>query len=101
MKNAFSLIELIVSIIILAFIFTSISKSFDFIYKNYENSNIFEKLYFLQDKLYTNPSLRNITINTSIFNGINLQEAYVKDDLFEFKTLCFSDQNYTLLFHND
>lgn len=101
MKNAFSLIELIVSIFILAFIFTSISKSFDFLYKNYENSNIFEKLYFLQDELYTNPNLRNVAINTSIFGNINLQEAYVKDGLFEFKALYFSDQNYTLLFHND
>lgn len=52
MKKAFILIESISAITIISLIFIGIFYYYIQLYKNYENLNIFERLYKLQEELY-------------------------------------------------
>ncbi|EIP5798010.1 hypothetical protein [Campylobacter jejuni] len=55
MKKAFILIESISAITIISLIFIGIFYYYIQLYKNYENLNIFERLYKLQEELYEKP----------------------------------------------
>ncbi|EAJ6776093.1 type II secretion system protein, partial [Campylobacter jejuni] len=52
MKKAFILIESISAITIISLIFIGIFYYYIQLYKNYENLNIFKRLYKLQEELY-------------------------------------------------
>lgn len=56
MKKAFILIESISAITIISLIFIGIFYYYIQLYKNYENLNIFERLYKLQEELYEKPN---------------------------------------------
>ncbi|EIE5108210.1 hypothetical protein ACMCVC_000298 [Campylobacter jejuni] len=58
MKKAFILIESISAITIISLIFIGIFYYYIQLYKNYENLNIFERLYKLQEELYEKPILK-------------------------------------------
>ncbi|HDZ4236117.1 TPA: hypothetical protein RTB14_000108 [Campylobacter jejuni] len=58
MKKAFILIESISAITIISLIFIGIFYYYTQLYKNYENLNIFERLYKLQEELYEKPILK-------------------------------------------
>ncbi|MBK1971639.1 hypothetical protein JG677_06790 [Campylobacter sp. TTU-622] len=98
MKKAFSFIELIFCIIILSFIFISLHLVYIQIYKNYEFLSFFQRLYNLEEKLYDNPKVKNILINTSNLGSLNLLEEYESDGLFELKKINIKDKNYTSYF---
>ncbi|EAH5378322.1 type II secretion system protein, partial [Campylobacter jejuni] len=55
MKKAFILIESISAITIISLIFIGIFYYYIQLYKNYENLNIFKRLYKLQEELYEKP----------------------------------------------
>ncbi|HEG3732629.1 TPA: hypothetical protein SC423_001556 [Campylobacter jejuni] len=68
------------------------------LYKNYENLNIFERLYKLQEELYEKPIFKTIILQTSALKPIVLQEQFVNDGIFQFQKLYFQDQNYSVYF---
>ncbi|EID8661012.1 hypothetical protein LCI70_001333, partial [Campylobacter coli] len=87
MKVAFSLLELILCIIILGLIFTSISKLFYQLNDNHDYLNYFERLYTLQDKLYTDPHQRDIKLHIQNLKTFDLKENSANDNIFQFKKL--------------
>ncbi|TKX31732.1 prepilin-type N-terminal cleavage/methylation domain-containing protein [Campylobacter estrildidarum] len=99
MKNAFSLLELVISMIILGIIFIGISKLFLYFYKNYNNLDLFKQLYQLQNELYIHPKEKDIILYTQLLKPINIKEVYVSDGLFEFKKLYIQDQSYNIYFY--
>ncbi|TKX33107.1 prepilin-type N-terminal cleavage/methylation domain-containing protein [Campylobacter aviculae] len=101
MKNAFSLLELVISMIILGIIFIGISKLFYYFDRNYKNLNLFEKLYGLQNELYIHPNQKDIIIYNQHLKPINIKEYYLDDGLFKFKRLHIQDQNYNIYFSNE
>ncbi|EAJ8979056.1 type II secretion system protein, partial [Campylobacter jejuni] len=62
MKKAFILIESISAITIISLIFIGIFYYYIQLYKNYENLNIFEGLYKLQEELYEKPIFKTIIL---------------------------------------
>ncbi|WP_417903931.1 hypothetical protein ACD571_07390 [Campylobacter sp. LH-2024] len=98
MKNAFSILEIIISIIILSIIFISLSKLFFYFHNNENKLNIFQKLYTLQDELYLNPNQKDIILHTQDLKDLKFKEYSIENDLFKFKRLDIQDQNYTLYF---
>ncbi|HEH3964768.1 TPA: hypothetical protein SGZ85_000552 [Campylobacter jejuni] len=98
MKKAFILIESISAITIISLIFIGIFYYYIQLYKNYENLNIFERLYKLQEELYEKPIFKTIILQTSALNPIVLQEQFVNDGIFQFQKLYFQDQNYSVYF---
>ncbi|EFC32583.1 hypothetical protein OLP40_00140 [Campylobacter jejuni] len=98
MKKAFILIESISAIMIISLIFIGIFYYYTQLYKNYENLNIFERLYKLQEKLYEKPIFKTIILQTSILKPIIIQEQFVSDDVFKFQKLYLQDQNYSIYF---
>ncbi|HAA2204836.1 hypothetical protein ACNF7I_01295 [Campylobacter jejuni] len=98
MKKAFILIESISAITIISLIFIGIFYYYIQLYKNYENLNIFERLYKLQEKLYEKPIFKTIILQTSALKPIVLQEQFVNDGIFQFQKLYFQDQNYSVYF---
>ncbi|EDP5873012.1 type II secretion system protein [Campylobacter jejuni] len=98
MKKAFILIESISAITIISLIFIGIFYHYIQLYKNYENLNIFERLYKLQEELYEKPIFKTIILQTSALKPIVLQEQFVNDGIFQFQKLYFQDQNYSVYF---
>ncbi|EPE6687585.1 hypothetical protein ACSKZB_000609 [Campylobacter jejuni] len=98
MKKAFILIESISAIMIISLIFIGIFYYYTQLYKNYENLNIFERLYKLQEELYEKPIFKTIILQTSALKPIVLQEQFVNDGIFQFQKLYFQDQNYSVYF---
>ena len=98
MKKAFILIESISAITIISLIFIGIFYCYIQLYKNYENLNIFERLYKLQEELYEKPIFKTIILQTSALKPIVLQEQFVNDGIFQFQKLYFQDQNYSVYF---
>ncbi|ELK8533033.1 hypothetical protein [Campylobacter jejuni] len=98
MKKAFILIESINAITIISLIFIGIFYYYIQLYKNYENLNIFERLYKLQEELYEKPIFKTIILQTSALKPIVLQEQFVNDGIFQFQKLYFQDQNYSVYF---
>ncbi len=98
MKKAFILIELVSAMVILAVVFAGIFYYYQQLYKNYENLNLFERLYALENQLYEKPHFKTITLKTSVLNPMKIQEQFVSDGLFQFQKLNFEDQNYTVYF---
>ncbi|HHS6545603.1 TPA: hypothetical protein ACTN4E_000488 [Campylobacter jejuni] len=98
MKKAFILIESISVITIISLIFIGIFYYYIQLYKNYENLNIFERLYKLQEELYEKPIFKTIILQTSALKPIVLQEQFVNDGIFQFQKLYFQDQNYSVYF---
>ena len=98
MKKAFILIESISAIMIISLIFIGIFYYYTQLYKNYENLNIFERLYKLQEELYEKPMFKTIILQTSALKPIVLQEQFVNDGIFQFQKLYFQDQNYSVYF---
>lgn len=98
MKKAFILIESISAIMIISLIFIGIFYYYTQLYKNYENLNIFERLYKLQEELYEKPIFQTIILQTSALKPIVLQEQFVNDGIFQFQKLYFQDQNYSVYF---
>ncbi|EGB6866264.1 type II secretion system protein [Campylobacter jejuni] len=98
MKKAFILIESISAITIISLIFIGIFYYYIQLYKNYENLNIFERLYKLQEELYEKPIFKAIILQTSALKPIVLQEQFVNDGIFQFQKLYFQDQNYSVYF---
>ncbi|HAN0733771.1 TPA: hypothetical protein SG374_000724 [Campylobacter jejuni] len=98
MKKAFILIESISAITIISLIFIGIFYYYIQLYKNYENLNIFERPYKLQEELYEKPIFKTIILQTSALKPIVLQEQFVNDGIFQFQKLYFQDQNYSVYF---
>ncbi|ENT2890731.1 hypothetical protein ACFEWI_000105 [Campylobacter jejuni] len=98
MKKAFILIESIGAITIISLIFIGIFYHYTQLYKNYENLNIFERLYKLQEELYEKPIFKTIILQTSALKPIVLQEQFINDGIFQFQKLYFQDQNYSVYF---
>ncbi|EAH4930642.1 type II secretion system protein [Campylobacter jejuni] len=98
MKKAFILIENISAITIISLIFIGIFYYYIQLYKNYENLNIFKRLYKLQEELYEKPIFKTIILQTSALKPIVLQEQFVNDGIFQFQKLYFQDQNYSVYF---
>ncbi|WP_376840298.1 hypothetical protein [Campylobacter jejuni] len=98
MKKAFILIESISAITIISLIFIGIFYYYIQLYKNYENLNIFKRLYKLQEELYEKPIFKTIILQTSALKPIILQEQFVNDGIFQFQKLYFQDQNYSVYF---
>ncbi|EHW7634345.1 type II secretion system protein [Campylobacter jejuni] len=98
MKKAFILIESISAITIISLIFIGIFYYYIQLYKNYENLNIFERLYKLQEELYEKSIFKTIILQTSALKPIVLQEQFVNDGIFQFQKLYFQDQNYSVYF---
>ncbi|ECL3552572.1 type II secretion system protein [Campylobacter jejuni] len=98
MKKAFILIESISATTIISLIFIGIFYYYTQLYKNYENLNIFERLYKLQEELYEKPIFKTIILQTSALKPIVLQEQFVNDGIFQFQKLYFQDQNYSVYF---
>ncbi|EPZ9054215.1 TPA: hypothetical protein R8U73_000100 [Campylobacter jejuni] len=98
MKKAFILIESISAITIISLIFIGIFYYYIQLYKHYENLNIFERLYKLQEELYEKPIFKTIILQTSALKPIVLQEQFVNDGIFQFQKLYFQDQNYSVYF---
>ncbi|MBW1396722.1 transformation system protein, partial [Campylobacter jejuni] len=98
MKKAFILIESISAITIISLIFIGIFYHYTQLYKNYENLNIFERLYKLQEELYEKPIFKTIILQTSALKPIVLQEQFINDGIFQFQKLYFQDQNYSVYF---
>ncbi|EAH5286852.1 type II secretion system protein [Campylobacter jejuni] len=98
MKKAFILIESISAITIISLIFIGIFYYYTQLYKNYENLNIFKRLYKLQEELYEKPIFKTIILQTSALKPIVLQEQFVNDGIFQFQKLYFQDQNYSVYF---
>ncbi|MBC5857157.1 type II secretion system protein [Campylobacter jejuni] len=98
MKKAFILIESISAIMIISLIFIGIFYYYTQLYKNYENLNIFERLYKLQEELYEKPIFKTIILQTSTLKPIVLQEQFINDGIFQFQKLYFQDQNYSVYF---
>ncbi|HED6049326.1 TPA: hypothetical protein R5V98_001652 [Campylobacter jejuni] len=98
MKKAFILIESISAITIISLIFIGIFYHYTQLYKNYENLNIFERLYKLQEELYEKPIFKTIILQTSVLKPIVLQEQFINDGIFQFQKLYFQDQNYSVYF---
>ncbi|EFN3513301.1 type II secretion system protein, partial [Campylobacter jejuni] len=96
MKKAFILIESISAIMIISLIFIGIFYYYTQLYKNYENLNIFKRLYKLQEELYEKPIFKTIILQTSALKPIVLQEQFVNDGIFQFQKLYFQDQNYSV-----
>ncbi|EAI5955244.1 hypothetical protein B7K33_01010 [Campylobacter coli] len=101
MKVAFSLLELILCIIILGLIFTSISKLFHQLNDNHDYLNYFERLYTLQDKLYTDPHQRDIKLHIQNLKTFDFKENFVNDNIFQFKKLHIQNQDYSLYFYDE
>lgn len=98
MKKTFILIESISAITIISLIFIGIFYHYTQLYKNYENLNIFERLYKLQEELYEKPIFKTIILQTSALKPIVLQEQFINDGIFQFQKLYFQDQNYSVYF---
>ncbi|EGD6811087.1 type II secretion system protein [Campylobacter jejuni] len=98
MKKAFILIESISAITIISLIFIGIFYYYIQLYKNYENLNIFKRLYKLREELYEKPIFKTIILQTSALKPIVLQEQFVNDGIFQFQKLYFQDQNYSVYF---
>ncbi|EOH4269752.1 hypothetical protein ACLQZJ_000633 [Campylobacter jejuni] len=98
MKKAFILIESISAITIISLIFIGIFYYYIQLYKNYENLNIFKRLYKLQEELYEKPIFKTIILQTSALKPIVLQEQFVNNGIFQFQKLYFQDQNYSVYF---
>ncbi|MGJ9124566.1 hypothetical protein [Campylobacter coli] len=101
MKVAFSLLELILCVIILGLIFTSISKLFYQLNGNHDYLNYFERLYTLQDKLYTDPHQRDIKLHIQNLKTFDFKENFVNDNIFQFKKLHIQNQDYSLYFYDE
>ncbi len=98
MKKAFSLVEVILSMVILAGLFSSFSLYYKQIYKNYEPLNLLQKLYSLEEKLYQNPRSRAQELKILGLKALTVGEERAGDGFFELKKLKILDQNYSVYF---
>lgn len=96
--KAFSLIEVVLSMIILSFILLSLSLFYKQLYKNYENLTFFSKLYELEEKLYEKPQRKNILLHFDNLKASVFEEEYVKDGFFELGKIRILDKNYSSYF---
>lgn len=85
MKRAFSFVELVISIIILAFIFSSISLFYTQIDKNNATLKFFERLYALEARLLMRSSGKEIFVVNDVLKPLRLKETIAKDEIFELK----------------
>lgn len=93
--------KLILCIIILGLIFTSISKLFYQLNDNHDYLNYFERLYTLQDKLYTDPHQRDIKLHIQNLKTFDFKENFINDNIFQFKKLHIQNQDYSLYFYDE
>ncbi|MFQ6341458.1 hypothetical protein [Campylobacter sp. VTCC 70190] len=98
MKKAFILIEFISAMMIMSLIFIGIFYYYTQIYKNYENSKLFEKLYKLEESLYEKAILKPLILQTSSLKPMMIQEQVASDEVFEFRKLHFQNQAYKFYF---
>lgn len=98
MKKAFLLIELVLSIVILAVIFSSFSLYYKQIHKNYEPLKLLQDLYLLEEKLSQNSKLRIFELRIPGLNPLFVGEEMVSNGVFELKNLRILDQNYSVYF---
>ncbi|HED7897051.1 TPA: hypothetical protein R6B24_000307 [Campylobacter coli] len=82
-------------------IFTSISKLFYQLNDNHDYLNYFERLYTLQDKLYTDPHQRDIKLHIQNLKTFDFKENFVNDNIFQFKKLHIQNQDYSLYFYDE
>ncbi|EKR5468574.1 hypothetical protein P8K87_001403, partial [Campylobacter upsaliensis] len=87
MKRAFSFVELVISIIILAFIFSSISLFYTQIDKNNVTLKFFERLYALEAGLLMRSSGKEIFVVNDVLKPLRLKETIAKDEIFELKKI--------------
>lgn len=85
----------------LGLIFTSISKLFYQLNDNHDYLNYFERLYTLQDKLYTDPHQRDIKLHIQNLKTFDFKENFVNDNIFQFKKLHIQNQDYSLYFYDE
>ncbi|ARE80064.1 type II secretion system protein [Campylobacter helveticus] len=101
MKRAFSLIELVASIIILALLFSSISLFYKQIDKNNAPLRLFERLYVLEARLLKTSNGREIFISNDVLKPLSVKETSVKDEIFELKKIEPFDGAYKQYFYDE
>ncbi|MBS4241483.1 type II secretion system protein [Campylobacter vulpis] len=101
MKRAFSFVELVISIIILAFIFSSISLFYTQVDKNNTTLKFFERLYALEARLLMHSNDREIFVANDMLKPLRLKETIVKDEIFELKKIEPFDKAYRQYFYNE
>ncbi|MBS4236104.1 type II secretion system protein [Campylobacter vulpis] len=101
MKRAFSFVELVISIIILAFIFSSISLFYTQVDKNNATLKFFERLYALEARLLMHSNDREIFVANDMLKPLRLKETIVKDEIFELKKIEPFDKAYRQYFYNE
>lgn len=101
MKKAFSFVELVISIIILAFIFSSISLFYTQVDKNNATLKFFERLYILEARLLMHSNDREIFVANDMLKPLRLKETIVKDEIFELKKIEPFDKTYKQYFYNE
>ncbi|MCX2682925.1 prepilin-type N-terminal cleavage/methylation domain-containing protein [Campylobacter sp. MIT 21-1685] len=98
MKKAFSLIELSVSLIVLAIALSGISRLYFHLYQNYSSVKLFERLYSLENELYETPKTRALKLESSILQTVHFTEEFAKDSLFEFTRLKAQNHDFKIYF---
>ncbi|HEC1888836.1 TPA: hypothetical protein R1805_000061 [Campylobacter jejuni] len=83
-EKGFHTYRSISAITIISLIFIGIFYYYTQLYKNYENLNIFKRLYKLQQELYEKPIFKTIILQTSALKPIVSQEQFVNDGIFQF-----------------
>ncbi|HEG2927697.1 TPA: hypothetical protein SCW65_000443 [Campylobacter coli] len=68
---------------------------------NHDYLNYFERLYTLQDKLYTDPHQRDIKLHIQNLKTFDFKENFVNDNIFQFKKLHIQNQDYSLYFYDE
>ncbi|EMX7414482.1 hypothetical protein AAHL12_001461 [Campylobacter upsaliensis] len=101
MKRAFSFVELVICIIILAFIFRSISLFYTQMNKNNATLKLFERLYTLEARLLMRSSGKEIFVVNDALKPLRLKETIVKDEIFELKKIEPFEQGYKQYFDNE
>ncbi|EJP4247487.1 hypothetical protein NVM12_001509 [Campylobacter upsaliensis] len=101
MKRAFSFVELVISIIILTFIFSSISLFYTQMNKNNATLKFFERLYALEARLLMRSSGKEIFVINDMLKPLRLKETIAKDEIFELKKIEPFDKTYTQYFYNE
>lgn len=101
MKRTFFLIELVLAVLVLSFIFSTVAVFYRQIYSNYESLELFERLYRLEDEFFQTARLREIILQTDALKNLNLNEKILNDGLFELRGLEAVGQDYKALFYDE
>ncbi|TEY03531.1 type II secretion system protein [Campylobacter sp. US33a] len=103
MKKAFSLLELVFSIIILGIIFTGFIPIYIQIQRNHQSLFLNQKLFELERKIFNKDYSEQKTILLRIqdLGDIKFIQKSSSDSVFTLKTLSINDQNYTSEFKDE